>query len=76
MPQRKHSKKPEQMGDVIGISHAKGSIPQHKTGTGGHPDGIDVRREGHSIQDLNQGPGATSIDMGAAGEGNTVKRRR
>jgi hypothetical protein len=64
---------PEQPGDILGISHATGQIPHEHVRPGGHPEGIDVR-DPDATRDLPQTPGATSIDMGAGGEGNAIKR--
>ena len=77
---RKNRKvRPEQEGDVLGISHAKGTIP-HPPSTGhSNPEGIDVRPEpgAHTgIEDVEQGSGATSIDMGSGGSGNAIRRER
>jgi hypothetical protein len=79
MARHKRTRKPEQVGDVIGISHPKGRIPPATTDKGGHPRGIDVipEPERAGIRDLEQGNhGATSIDMGAGGTGNAITRRR
>jgi len=77
MARHKRARKPEQVGDVIGISHPKGKIPPATADKGGHPAGIDVipEPERAGIRDLEQGHGATSIDMGAGGTGNSVARR-
>jgi len=77
MPNKKKSKRPEQEGDVIGISHAKGPIPHGNIIPGGHPRGVEIERaRDQGLDDVPQGTGATSIDMGAGGEGNAVRRRR
>ena len=77
MPSKRPRRK-EQEGDVIGISHATGKLPPATFDTGGHPQGIDVIPEPDlaGIRDLEQGTGATSIDMGGGGKGNAVTRRR
>ena len=59
-------------GDVLGISRASGEIPHDHVRSGGHPEGIEV-----GVADRNairQKTGATSIDMGAGGEGHAIKR--
>lgn len=62
-------------GDVLGISESRGKLPIPKPGKrGGHPKGIDVRREQHGSRDVTQSKGATPIDMGEGGEGHDVKR--
>ena len=66
---------PEHEGDVLGISDAKGSIPRGNIRKGGHPQGIELDSEAEkakSSQHLPQGSGATSIDMGAGGQGNDI----
>lgn len=73
---RNDRKKPKQEGDVLGISDTTGRLPDAPPDRGGHPQGIDVRDEPHGSSELHQGPGATSIDMGAGGTGNTVSRRK
>ena len=76
MTRKKKAKRPEQEGDVIGISHATGAIPHANIIPGGHPRGIEIERDrDQGLDDVPQGSGATSIDMGAGGEGNAVKRR-
>ncbi len=64
----------KEQGDVLGISRSPGRIPQATRDHGGHPRGIDVRKQRHGSADVHQGPGATSIDMGAGGEGNAIER--
>jgi hypothetical protein len=75
----KRNKKRDQEGDVIGISHATGKVPPATSDKGGHPRGIDVvpEPEAAGMRELEQGShGATSIDMGAGGNGNGINRRR
>jgi hypothetical protein len=75
----KKSKKPEQEGDVLGISHATGSIPHTNVPTGGHPQGIEIEpNQGRASASGStpQRSGATGIDMGAGGEGTDVARKR
>lgn len=76
---RQREQKPEQEGDVLGISQAKGEIPRprHLVDGGGRPKGIDVgpgadRDDGQ----LDGSPGMSSTDMGAGGSGNTIRHRR
>jgi hypothetical protein len=66
--------KPAHAGDILGLSDAPPDveIPRATADRGGHPQGIDVRTPATGIDELNQGPGATGIDMGYAGEGTNV----
>jgi hypothetical protein len=71
--------KPEQEGDVLGISHSTGAIPRNNIRKGGHPEGIELDTEAHPerpSRNLPRGSGATSIDMGAGGEGNDINPKR
>jgi hypothetical protein len=62
-------RRPKQEGDVLGISDADPDveIPRATDDRGGHPKGIDVRRRAPGIGDVQQGKGATGMDMGAGG---------
>ena len=73
---KKSANQPEQEGDVLGISHATASIPRNNVGKGGHPEGIEIDTHKSGGSDVPQRSGATSIDMGAGGEGNAIKRER
>ena len=73
---RAPEEKPKEVGDILGISDSTGRLPDAPADRGGHPQGIDVRDEPHGSSELHQGPGATSIDMGGGGTGNTVSRKR
>jgi hypothetical protein len=74
---KKKSKKPEQEGDVLGISQATGSIPHKNVPKGGHPEGIEIDASQNGARgSMPQRSGATSIDMGAGGEGNDISRKR
>ena len=66
---------PTREGDILGISDAKAAIPKAPRPRGGHPRGIEVEdsTDRPGTRDVQQTPGATSIDMGGAGEGNKVK---
>ena len=66
--------KPRHSGDVLGLGDARPDveIPRATEDRGGHPEGIDVRGHATGIGDLHQGPGATGIDMGHAGEGTQI----
>jgi hypothetical protein len=63
-------------GDVLGISDAEGDLPGPKPREGTRrPKGIEVDPHPES-QDAEPGKGATSIDMGAGGEGHAIRRRK
>jgi hypothetical protein len=69
----KKSEKVKQQGDVLGISNATAPIPRHNVGKGGHPEGIELdKKKRNPLRDVPQRSGATSIDMGAGGEGNDL----
>ena len=69
--------KPRQQGDVLGISHATGSIPHDNVPKGGHPAGIELDSTNEkSGRNLPRGSGATGIDMGAGGEGTDIEPTR
>jgi hypothetical protein len=68
--------KAEQEGDVLGISQSTGSIPTGNIRKGGHPEGIEIdtrSKVDRPAKNLPHGSGATSIDMGAGGEGNDIE---
>ncbi len=71
----KKDKKKEQPGDVLGVSNPGGPKLPHPPSDGSTPRGIDVREERGrhwGIEDVPQGDGVSSIDMGGGGEGNQV----
>jgi hypothetical protein len=75
---RTKEQEPEQEGDVLGISQAKGKIPHDNIGKGGHPEGIELDTESKVAtpsRNLKRGSGATSIDMGGGGEGNDLNTK-
>lgn len=62
-------------GDILGISGATRPIPQATKKKGGNPKGIEIgKSDTPGAGDVEQSPGATSIDMGAGGEGHKVDR--
>jgi len=76
---KKQEQEPEQEGDVLGISQSTGSIPHDNIRKGGHPEGIELDTLAHPdrpSRNLPRGSGATSIDMGAGGEGNDINPKR
>ena len=70
----KDENEPTRQGDVLGLSDTTASIPQATNRKGGNPRGIEVGESDDDAGDLKQSPGATSIDMGAAGKGHKVRR--
>jgi len=76
---RKKTRKPSQEGDVIGISDARSAIPRSNVPKGGHPQGIEAgtdRTAPAGTRDIPQKAGATSIDIGAGGDGNAIRGKR
>jgi hypothetical protein len=73
---RKKKDRHLQQGDVLGISNATADIPRATTDRGGHPRGIELDEDRPGSRDVEQAPGATSIDMGSGGEGNAIRRNR
>ena len=73
----RRKRKPEQVGDVIGISHPTGPIPHENVWKGGHPRGIELEDDTGTpgLRDVPQRSGATSADLGGAGQGNSARRR-
>lgn len=61
-------------GDILGLSDTPDEveIPQAAKDRGGHPAGIEVRGHTRGTGHLKQSSGATAIDMGAGGSGNTI----
>jgi hypothetical protein len=76
-PMKKRKRKPDQVGDVIGISHPTGSIPHDHVEKGGHPQGIELEDDHGTpgLRDVPQRSGATGADLGGAGQGNTARRK-
>jgi hypothetical protein len=73
---KKRQRKPDQVGDVIGITHPTGSIPHEHVQTGGHPQGIELEEDQGTpgLRDVPQRSGATGADLGGAGQG-TPRRK-
>jgi len=65
----------KQEGDVLGISRATADIPRATPDRGGNPAGIELDEERPGSREVRPKRGATSIDMGAGGEGHDVKHR-
>jgi hypothetical protein len=75
MPRKKRDRQMQE-GDILGISNTTADIPRATPDRGGHPRGIELDDDRPGSRDVGQSPGATSIDMGSGGEGNSVKRSR
>ena len=73
---RKKKERQMQEGDVLGISNATGDIPRATPDRSGNPRGIELDEDRPGSRDVGQSSGATSIDIGSGGEGNSVKRSR
>jgi hypothetical protein len=71
----KDEARPEQEGDVLGISHTKGRLPIDLTNRDEPVEGIEVDVDADNDA-LDGSPGYTGTDMGGGGTGNTVKQRR
>jgi len=73
----KKRRKPDQEGDVIGISHPRAPIPHENIRKGGHPQGIEIEADTGTpgLRDVPQRSGATSSDLGGAGQGNATNRK-
>jgi hypothetical protein len=73
---KKRQRKPDQEGDVIGISHPTGSIPHENIGKGGHPKGIELEEDQGTpgLRDVPQRSGATGADLGGAGQGTAPRK--
>jgi hypothetical protein len=70
----KNAPEPERLGDVLGLSDASPEveIPRATDDRSGNPAGIEVREPATGTGDLHHGKGATSIQMGGAGEGTEI----
>jgi len=64
----------EPYGSILGVidSDPQKKLPRAAKDTGGNPRGIDVRPRTTGTDELRQGSGFTSADMGGAGEGTEV----
>jgi hypothetical protein len=69
--------KPAREGDVLGISDvvADGTIERPEDQGDRHVRGIEVRSHSTGIGDVPHRAGASSIDMGASGEGTGIDAR-
>jgi hypothetical protein len=67
-------KTPNRQGDVLGLSDAPlgVSFPRATADRGGHPAGIEITPT-NRVSALQQGKGATGIDMGAGDEGPDIE---